>query len=134
MVIGRRSETEAFQNQAGKQVLNLPDEAWTLHVNDGWVMREIREGRSSLLTSKPSITNFRNVQFRETTGQMIRELTTFHRELKMLREAGYELVEEGDQKFMKTPPGWVAPDMTKFGQWATRTFIDGVDRSPQQLT
>lgn len=57
MVLGRQTDTAKFLGKDGHNVLST--NIWDIHVNDGWIMRGIMEGRTFLLASKPSIATLR---------------------------------------------------------------------------
>lgn len=86
MVIGRRVDTAADIGKEGHNVLNT--KLWDIHVNDGWTMRGIREGRTFKLATEPSFSSLRRSKFL-ADGTYIRDTTVFFKELKMLRDAGY---------------------------------------------
>ncbi len=87
MVLGRQVDTAGFSGKEGYNVLGT--KIWDVHVNDGWVMRGIMEGRTFLLASKPSISTLRQAPKILPDGSVVRDTTLFFRELKMLRDAGY---------------------------------------------
>ncbi len=91
MVIGRRPDTGTYSDAAGHNVLDTDN--WNIDVNDGWVQRGIAEGRSFLLASEINFSTLRRIEYTDC-GDVLRDLTVYFRELKMLRDAGY--VRQGD--------------------------------------
>lgn len=87
MVLGRQADTAEFIGRTGYNVLNT--NIWDIHVNDGWVLRGIMEGRTFLLASRPSIATLRQAAKKFPDGHIERDVTVFFRELKLLRQADY---------------------------------------------
>ncbi len=85
MVIGRQSDTAAYIGRKGHRVLDT--NIWDLNVNDGWMMRGIMEKRTFKLASEVNWGSLRRLQRKPNI--IVRDLTVFHHELKMLRDAGY---------------------------------------------
>ena len=80
--IGRRSATKDFADQQpNAEVLNLPDDEWTLAKNAAWIQSIIDRGLDVLLVSPLTADNLVNSE----TG----ELRVFGREIKQLLDAGY---------------------------------------------
>ncbi len=100
MVLGSLKDTRKYIGTKGHNVLDAG--TWSVHVNDGWMLRGINEGRVFKLTTKPNISSLRATREVTRKGTIMRELTVYHRELKMLREAGY--IRQGD--FMIPGPYW----------------------------
>jgi hypothetical protein len=91
-VLGLGGTELAYEGQEGYNVLNLPQNEWSLASNDGWVQSGIDGGNRFLLTAQENGATL----FSEENGE-----TVFARELNMLNEADY--IRVGD---LMVPPGW----------------------------
>jgi RHS repeat-associated protein len=79
-VIGRKYDTEIAVGWDEHDALDLPQEKWSVEINDAWVQRVIFEGRDIYLATEP------------VPGNILDELgrqRVFGREIEQLEKAGY---------------------------------------------
>jgi hypothetical protein len=84
IVIGRQVDTAVAKDWAGHTVLDLPQEAWSLDVNDAFIEQAIEEGQTVYLASATTEANL----FDAVAGRA----TVFAREVQQFLAAGYTRV------------------------------------------
>ncbi|NVK20808.1 MAG: DUF637 domain-containing protein, partial [Methylocystaceae bacterium] len=89
LVIGRLDDTAAGA-ELGMRRLNEPD--WTINVNDAWIQGGIDAKKKFYLGSNADISNYRVAWDQLESNRGEHPSTVFFREMKQLRDAGYEMV------------------------------------------
>lgn len=92
VVIGRRDDTAVAGEWPGHTTLNVPNQDWSIGLNDAWVAEAVNQGRSVYLASPTNAGNL----YDAAAGRS----TVFGRELQQFLDAGY--TRQGDYLI---PPG-----------------------------
>lgn len=87
LVLGRQVDTDAWYGEEGHQILRIPPEDWAIPVNDSWVQGGIDRGATFRVVSPIEDSLWDEFNNRPTI---------LARELEQLRQAGYNLSDNGE--------------------------------------